>query len=103
MRRLRGTLGFLVLCVGVLAPSAGYAQQSLNFSLGGFVPKGEDSRESDDVLINNLCCIANPLSFDVSDFHGASFGAEYLVGLGQFFDAGLGVGYFKRSVPSVYR
>src|SRR5580765_7648768 len=102
MRRLRQALGCLVVCVGLLAPSTSYAQQSLNFSFGGFVPKGERSRDDNDVLVNNLCCIENPLAFNVGDFHGGTFGVEYLVGLGEFFDAGLGVGYYKRSVPSVY-
>lgn len=102
MRRLRGTLGFLVLCVGLLAPSTGYAQQSLNFTFGGFVPKGEDGRDPNDVLVNNLCCLENPLAFNVSDFHGGAVGAEYLVDLGDFFDGGFGIGYYKRTVPSVY-
>jgi hypothetical protein len=102
MRRLRQALGCLVVCVGLLAPSTSYAQQSLNFSFGGFVPKGERSRDDNDVLVNNLCCIENPLAFNVGDFNGGTIGAEYLVGLGEFFDAGLGVGYYKRSVPSVY-
>jgi hypothetical protein len=102
MRRLRQALGFLVLSVVLLAPSTSFAQQSLNFSFGGFVPTGEHSRSDDDVLVNNLCCLENPLAFNVGDFRGGTIGAEYLVGLGEFFDAGLGVGYYKRSVPSVY-
>ena len=102
MRRPRQALGFLVLCVGLLTPSTSFAQQSLNFSFGGFVPKGESSRADNDVLVNNLCCLDNPLLFDVGDFDGGVFGAEYLVGLGEFFDAGLGVGYYKSSARSVY-
>ena len=102
MRRLRQALSFLVLSVVLLAPSTSFAQQSLNFSFGGFVPTGERSRSDDDVLVNNLCCLENPLAFNVGDFKGGTLGAEYLVGLGEFFDAGLGVGYYKRSVPSVY-
>jgi len=102
MRRLRGTLGFLVLGVGLLTASTSFAQQSVNLTLGGFVPKGESSRDTNDVLVNNLCCIQNPLAFNISDFHGGTIGIEYLVGLGEFFDAGLGVGYYKRNVSSVY-
>jgi hypothetical protein len=102
MRRLRQAVGFFVLSVVLLAPSTSFAQQSLNFSFGGFVPTGERSRSDDDVLVNNLCCLENPLAFNVGDFSGGTFGAEYLVGLGEFFDAGLGVGYYKRSVPSIY-
>jgi hypothetical protein len=102
MRRLRQALGFLVLTVGLFLPSTSFAQQSLNFSFGGFVPKGESSRDNNDVLVNNLCCIQNPLAFDVGHFHGPTVGAEYLVGLGEFFDAGLGIGFYRQTVNSVY-
>jgi hypothetical protein len=102
MRRTRQALGFLVLCVGLLAPSTSFAQQSLNLSIGGFVPRGESSRDEEDVLVNNLCCIDNPLAFNVGDFRGGSIGIEYLAGMGEFFDAGLGVGYYRRNVNSVY-
>ena len=43
-----------VLAFVLLAPSTSFAQQSLNFSFGGFVPTSEDSRSDDDVLVNNL-------------------------------------------------
>ena len=102
MRRPRQALGFLVLCVGLLAPSTSFAQQSVSFSIGGFVPTGVNGRDDKDVLVNNLCCIENPLFFRVRDFSTGAFNAEYLVGLGEFFDAGLGVGYYSSSVPSVY-
>src|SRR5262245_20911201 len=102
MRRLRQALSFLVLSAVLFTPSTSFAQQSLNFSFEGFVPTGQRSRSDDDVLVNNLCCLENPLAFNVGDFNGGTLGAEYLVGLGEFFDAGLGIGYYKRSVPSVY-
>jgi hypothetical protein len=102
MRRLRPALGLLVLSVGLLAPSTSFAQQSLNFSFGGFVPRGENSRDENDVLVNNLCCLENPLFFHIGDFKTGTIGGEYTVGLGEFFDAGLGVGYYKSTAPSVY-
>jgi hypothetical protein len=102
MTRLRRSFGYLVVCAGLLVPSTSFAQQSLNISVGGFVPKAERDRDFNDVLVNNLCCLENPLIFDVHDFTGASINAEYLVGLGEFFDGGLGVGYYARNVPSVY-
>jgi hypothetical protein len=85
----------------VLTPSTSYAQQSLNFYLGGFVPTGEDNRgniDGGDVLVNNL----DFLAFNVEDFKGATAGVEYLVGLGDYLDAGLGIGTYRRTVPSVY-
>lgn len=97
MRRLTVVTALFVLA-GLVAPASSYAQQSLNFYIGGFVPKGEDARDRRDVLWNNL----DFLSFDIKDFNGATVGAEYLVGLNEFVDAGLGVGLYKRTVPSVY-
>jgi hypothetical protein len=97
MRRLTVATGLLVL-VSLLAPTPSYAQQSLNFYAGRFVLKGEDARDRQDVLWNNL----DFLSFDLKDFNGATAGAEYLVGLNEFVEAGLGVGVYSRRVPSVY-
>ncbi len=101
MRRLTTAIGILGLASLLLAPATAQAQQSLNFSLGGFAPTGEDNRgniQGGDVLINNL----DFLAFDINDFRGGFIGAEYLVGLGEYLDAGLGVGFYKRTTPSVY-
>jgi hypothetical protein len=103
MRRLPAVVGFVALAAGFLVPSTASAQQSLNIYLGGFTPNGADARvrqngRSDDVLVNNL----DFLAFNIKDFNGGTVGAEYLVGLGEWLDAGLGVGVYKRSVPSVY-
>lgn len=104
MRRLSFAAGLLVLASGVFAPSAGYAQQSLNIHFGGFVPKGEDARtredrgRSGDVVISNL----DFLSFDPDDFNSGTVGLEYLVGIGEYLEAGLGVGLYRSTVPSVY-
>ena len=64
----------------------------MNFSIGGFVPRGEDGRSRDDVLFNNR----DFLTFDIDDFNGATVGAEWLVGLGNYFEAGLGLGFYPR-------
>ena len=98
MRRLSLGSVLLFLLVGMLVPVSGYAQQSLNLYVGGFVPTSEDSRDKQDVLWNNL----DFLAFNVKDFNGGTAGAEYLVGLGENFEGGLGVGIYSRSVPSVY-
>ncbi len=75
------------------------ARQSLVFSVGYFSVRGEDSRVDDDVLVTNL----EALAFDIKDFNGALFGAEYLFPLGDYMEAGVGAGYYQRTVPSVYR
>jgi outer membrane protein W len=101
MRRL--PVAGLFAVVLLATPSLAHAQQSLNLSFGGFVPRGEDARvrdggRSSDVLVNNL----DFLAFDLKDFNGVTANAEYLVGLGEHLDAGLGVGLYRRTVPSVY-
>jgi outer membrane protein W len=99
MRRLSIVLGLAVLACVVAPATSSAQQQSLNFYLGGFVPRGEDARDRDDVLRNNL----DFLRFDIKDFNGVTAGAEYLVGLGEWLDAGLGVGIYKRTVGTDYR
>jgi opacity protein-like surface antigen len=84
-----------------VSSSAG-STQTVNFSIGYFALKGLDSRVDDDVLLNELQN-AQPLVFEIKDFNSATFGAEYLVGVGSHFEAGVGVGYSQRTVPSVYR
>lgn len=75
--------------------------QSIGFNLGYFALRGEDARSDRDVLISNLFDV-EPLLFEVGDFNGASFGGEWLFGLGEFLEGGVGVGFYRRTVPSVY-
>jgi len=98
MGRLLISLGAVALVGGLVATPPASAQQSADFYLGGFVPWGLDSRGSNDVLFNN----ASFLSFDMGDFHGFTFGGDWLVGLGRNFEAGLGLGYYQKSTFSVY-
>jgi len=85
-----------------IATPAASAQQAVNFFVGGFVPKSFDSRGdinngvSNDVLVNNL----NFLAFNINRFDGVTFGGEYLVGLGDFFDAGASLGFYQQTVPA---
>ena len=87
----------IVACLA--APAVASAQQSLNLYVGGFTPRGEDGRGRDDVLKSDLSFLA----FNIKDFNGPTVGGEWLVGLGNRFEAGLGAGFYSRSVPSVYR
>ena len=84
--------------LGMLATPSALAQQSFTFYVGGFTPKGEDGRDVADVLVNNL----DFLVFNIKDFNAPTAGGEYLVGLGDKFEAGLGVGFQSKSVPTVY-
>ena len=97
MRRLLA-LSVAFLLAGVLTPATGYAQQSLNIQLGGFVPRSEDARTGDDVLVNNL----DFLAFRLSDFTGGSVNGEWEFPLNDRVAASLGLGLSNRTVPSVY-
>lgn len=97
MRRLL-TFAGIVLAGTLALPTTGYAQQSVNFYVGGFVPRALENRDFDDVLLNNY----DFLDFVPGDFNGATVGAEWLVGLGEHFDAGLGVGFYSKTARSTY-
>lgn len=70
----------------------------LGFNLGYFAVRGEDSRVDEDVLLANL----SSLVFDIDDFNGANVGGEFVFGLGEYLEAGVGVNYYQRTVPSIY-
>jgi outer membrane protein with beta-barrel domain len=99
----------LATAAAILAPVAANAQirqvpstehrQSIGGTVGWFFPKSEDSRVDGDTIVADL----NDLVFDVSDFNGASFSGEWLFAFGKYVESGVSVGYYKRTVPSVYR
>jgi hypothetical protein len=80
------------------ADSAFAQQQQLNFSFGLFAVRGEDARVEGDALVVNR----DLYLFDFKDFNGPSIGADYLVGLGDYFEVGAGIGYTSRAVDTIY-
>jgi outer membrane protein W len=101
MRRLVTSLSAFAVAAfvtGFIATPAASAQQSVNLFIGGFVPRSVDARPDDDVLVNDQ----NFLAFRINDFKGATLGGEWLVGLGDYVEGGLGLGYYSKTVPSVY-
>jgi len=95
--------------VGAVAavPPAAFAQDSsfaVNF--GYFALRGEDSRPEGDVLNANRCIDVTfdcePLLFDIGDFNGATISGEYLLGIGDYFEVSAGIGFYQKTVPSVY-
>jgi hypothetical protein len=83
------------------------AQQTVNFNVGYFAVRGQDARTGAactncgrdvDVLIADH----DFLTFDFKDFNGATIGGEWLVPLGTFAEAGAGLSFSRRTVPSVY-
>lgn len=85
------------LLVVMQAPQA-TAQQTVNATIGYFVPLSAEARARGDVLTTNL----DFLAVEVRDFNGPTIGGEWLVGLGDFVEAGVGASFSRRTVPSVY-
>lgn len=82
----------------LLAPHAALAQQSLVLNIGHFGIRGTDARVDDDVLLENL----NLFSFDPTELDSVTFGGEWLIGLGDHLEAGVGIGFMRGTAPSTY-
>jgi len=95
-------LSIAALVMVLAVPAIASAQNhTLNFSIGYFAVRGEDGRVDDDVLVQDLS-FPPVLLFEVGDFNGVNVGAEWLVGVGRHIEAGAGVSYYRRTVPSIY-
>ncbi len=106
---VRYGLGVLA-AAAIFAPEVAQAQitrvsstprQSIGVTLGGFFVTREDSRVAGDVLVADLSDV-DPLLFEIEDFDGFVINGEWLVGLGDYLEAGVGVGYYQKTVPSIY-
>jgi outer membrane protein W len=104
MRRLM-SVPMVALLVVLGAPAMASAQQSVSFSIGSFTPRGSQisdgtlsGRTGGDVLTAN----SDFLAFNLRDFRNVTVNGEWLVGLGDKFEGGLGIGYYSRTVPSSY-
>jgi hypothetical protein len=105
MRRLLLTSIATLLMFGFMAAPEASAQQSVNIFLGGFVPRTFDARAVDDVLVKNslfLSTLRSSRGIDIREFNGPTIGGEWLVGIGPLFDAGLGLSFYQRTVPTVF-
>ena len=104
MRRavIRTTLTCAVVLLAGAATASAQLVQSFQVHGGLFFPRGFDGRPADDVLVENLS-VAEPLLFDIGDFRGGTIAAEWGVGVGRHLELAAGVGYYRRTVPSVYR
>ncbi len=103
MRRTMKILGVgMVLAAGLLAtPARAQAQvvQSINLSLGGFLPRGEESRIVNDVWLANLPVYR----FEVKDFTGGEVSGEWNFAFTDRIEFAVGGAFYQRSVPVSYR
>jgi hypothetical protein len=105
MRRLLVCLSAVVIVSGFIAVPAASAQQSINFYIGGFSPRSFDGRPDDDVIVQNasfLSTLNRARGIDIGEFKHVTVGAEWLVDIGDFAEGSLGIGYYQRSVPTLY-
>lgn len=86
------------LAAVLLAPHAVLAQQSLALNIGHFGVRGADARIDDDVLLENL----NLFSFELTELNSITFGGEWLIGLGDHLEAGVGLGFQRGTAPITY-
>jgi len=112
MVRTWSRAGALVASTLFLAvPASAQVVQSVQFGLGGFFPRGVDSRVSDDVLLRNLLgeeLPADPLSTDalvfrIEDFRSGLVFGEWTISFDPHIEFGLGASYHSSGVPTVYR
>jgi hypothetical protein len=94
-----GWKGLVLSAVLASASPALAQQQTVNFTIGGFVPHGLDSRVGGDVLTAN----STFLVFDLDEFNSVSVGGEWLFPIGRFVEGGAGVSFTHATVPTVYR
>jgi opacity protein-like surface antigen len=77
-------------------------RNAIGFNFGYFQVRPIDSRVDDDVLVQDLTQGAYSLAFDVDDFNSATFGGEWVVGIGEFLEAGFGASFYQKTVHSLY-
>jgi hypothetical protein len=89
----------LLIALVLVLPAPSHAQQQMfNVSLGYFAVRTEDARATGDVLVGNR----DFLAFNINAFSNAALSGEWLVGIGDKLEVGAGLGYYRRTVPSVY-
>ena len=89
----------LATLLAVAWPAPLLAQDSwLSLNLGRFTVRGADTRIADDVVLRNL----QDFYFFPDDLNGAAVGAEWLLGVGDYLEVGVGAGWYRRTAFSVY-
>jgi hypothetical protein len=89
----------LVACLVLASASPALAQQqTVNFTIGGFVARSEEARVQGDVLNENHTFLV----FDLDEFNTLTTGVEWLFPIGGFIEGGAGVSFTGSTVPTVY-
>ena len=110
MRKAAVGTGALVLTLVAAVPASAQVVHSVGFGAGAFFPKScmqsvssnlkcRAARGTDDVLVEDL----NSLAFDIKDFRGATVFGEWNITFDDRVELSFGAGFYKKTVPSVYR
>lgn len=103
MQRFAVRSAVLIAVLFLAAPASAQVVQSAQVGVGAVFPRGFDTRVPGDTLVANVTN-ANPLAFGgMSEFTTAQINGEWNVTFGDRVEFGAGVGFQKRTVPSVYR
>jgi hypothetical protein len=108
--RLLRNVGLVLLVLLTAAPASAQVVQSMHVGAGFVLPRGFDARDKDDVLIRNFLGESLPaipsrsdaLAFEISDFRTGQVFGEWNVAFGDFIEVGAGLGFYRKSVPTVY-
>src|ERR1700746_1373589 len=99
MRRILLSVMAVCFVAGFIATPVASAQQSVNFFVGGFSPYGIDSRDRNDVLVQDR----NVFLYYFGRFTNPTFGGEWLVTLSDHFEAGASLGYYQANSTAIDR
>lgn len=108
LKSVLAALPLVLLCS--VAPASAQIVQSVQFGGGGFFPRGIDSRASGDILTRHFFGeplpgnpnVTDALLFNISDFRSGHVFGEWNVGIGQHIEAGIDVGLYGRTVPTLF-
>lgn len=92
------------------APASAQVVHNLHFGVGGFFPTGFNGRHDDDVLLRNAAGepfvfdpnLSDALVFEMKDFRSVYLFGEWNVALSNQIEVGAGLGFSRKSVPTVY-
>lgn len=94
----RAVLAASVFLGGLSSAAPARADIVFGVNAGYFALQGVDSRSSSDVLVENL----RFLLFDPDEFNGFTFSGEFMLGLGDYLEVGVGAGYYQQTAFSIY-
>jgi outer membrane protein W len=94
-------VGLMMTAAIVARPATASAQvvQSLNLSLGAFLPRGEDTRVTGDVWLKDV----QVYRMEVKDFTGGEVSGEWNFAFGDRVEVGLGGAFYQRTKDTSYR